>query len=105
MLRNSRFARAQAAGISGVVHEGGLDARALDLHRIVRASELQRWDAGEGRHHGTVSVRPRTEVSGIHARGQRQLESRGVIARACTGGTGGTVGLCVESRGYRPPVR
>ena len=99
MLRNSRLARAQAAGVSGVVHEGGLDARALDLHRIVRAIELQRWDAGEGRHHGTVSVRPRTEVSGIHARGQRQLESRGVIARVCTGGTGGTVGLCVESRG------
>jgi hypothetical protein len=52
-----------------------------------------------GRHHGTVSVRPRTEVvSGIHARGQRLLESRGVIARVCTGGkVRGAVGLCVEA--------
>jgi hypothetical protein len=41
--------------------------------------------------------------SGIHARGQRQLDSRGVIARVCTGGTAGAVGLCVGGRGYRPP--
>ena len=98
MLRNSQFARAQAAGVCGVVHEAGC-SESFGLTACVRASELQRWDAGEDRHHGTVSVRPRTELSGIHARGQRQLESRGVIARVCTGGTGGTEGLCVESRG------
>ena len=51
-----------------------------------------------------LSMRPSTVVvSGIHARGHRLLESRGVIARVCTGGTAGAVGLCVGSRGYRPP--
>ena len=51
-----------------------------------------------------LSMRPSTVVVlGIHARGHRLLESRGVIARVCTGGTAGAVGLCVGSRGYRPP--